>query len=232
MIKKALKNIKSILNVENSNEKPNNLYELHQYIGSDGLFDYEKYKKIQIEGNKNKIESVWVLEENIKFLSDYIKDNIRDVKLGICHGTRRGKEQEWFRKYLHTDVIGTEISDTATQFPNTIQWDFHEIKEEWINNVDFIYSNSFDHSYNPKKCLDNWMKCVNQNGVCILEHTSEHVSATELDPFGADILLMPYLVLLWGEGKYCVTKILEAPAKKESLTYTQYLVIRNIGKNS
>lgn len=232
MLKKVLKKIKELMDEEKSNEKPKNLYALFAYTGSDGRFDYEKYKSIQIEGNKKKIESVWVLEENIQFLSQYIKNHLQDVKFGLCHGTRRGKEQEWFRKYLDAEVLGTEISDTANQFPHTIQWDFHEVKDEWVNNVDFIYSNSFDHSYDPKKCLDNWMKCVSANGICILEHTSEHVSATELDPFGADVMLMPYLVLLWGEGKYCVTEILEAPAKKESLTYTQYLVIRNFGKNN
>ena len=78
---------------------------------------------------------------------------IDTVEFGICHGTRRGKEQEWFRKYLGCGVIGTEISDTVEQFPHTIEWDFHETKAEWINSADFIYSNSLDHSYDPKKCL-------------------------------------------------------------------------------
>ena len=201
--------------------------ELYSYKKADGSFDYEKYRQIQIAGNKNKIENVWVLEDNVSFLSDYIRKNIATVEFGICHGTRNGKEQEWFRKYLNTDVLGTEISDTAEQFPNTIQWDFHDLKNEWLNNVDFIYSNSFDHSYDQKKCLDTWMSCIKKGGFCILEHSSGHVQASELDPFGADIALMPYLILIWGEGKYCVTEILTAPAKSETLKYIQYLIIRN-----
>ncbi len=201
--------------------------ELYSYKKSDGSFDYEKYRQIQTAGNKNKIGNVWVLEDNVSFLSSYINKNIAQVEFGICHGTRNGKEQEWFRKYLNANVIGTEISDTAEQFPNTIQWDFHDVKDEWINKVDFIYSNSFDHSYDQKKCLDAWMSCIKKGGMCILEHSSGHERASELDPFGADIALMPYLILGWGDGKYCVTEILTAPSKSDTLKYIQYLIIRN-----
>ena len=106
--------------------------------------NYDEYKKIQEEGNIQKIKCCWVLENNIKILSNYLTKYIEDIKFGICHGTRRGKEQEWFKKYLNIKdlkIVGTEISKTATLFPDTIQWDFHDVKEEWINNADFIYSN-------------------------------------------------------------------------------------------
>lgn len=206
----------------------NNGFDMHWYRKLDGTFDYEKYQQIQIAGNKQKIENVWVLEENISFLSEYINKNIANVEFGLCHGTRRGKEQEWFRKYLNCDVIGTEISDTAEQFPYTIQWDFHKVKPEWIDAKNFIYSNSFDHSYDPQKCLNAWMSCIKKDGICILEHTSEHERATELDPFGADISQMPYLILIWGEGKFCVREVLNAPSKPDSLKYIQYLIIQRL----
>ena len=86
---------------------------LYSYLKADGSLDYERYRQIQIEGNKRKLEVVWALEENIAFLSQYIMNTIGVPRFGICHGTRRGKEQEWFRKYLGCNVIGTEISDTA-----------------------------------------------------------------------------------------------------------------------
>ncbi len=198
----------------------------YQYLNADGTFNYEHYKRVQTAGNKRKIERVWVLEENISFLSEYIKSNIAQPKFGICHGTRRGKEQEWFRANLACDVIGTEISDTAEQFPHTIQWDFHQTKPEWINSVDFIYSNSFDHSHDPEACLNAWMSCIREKGVCILEHTSDHERATELDPFGAPISLMPYLILNWGKGKFYVTEIVDAPAKPDTQKYLRYIMIQ------
>jgi hypothetical protein len=205
-------------------------YSLYRYLKEDGSFDYERYRLVQIEGNKLKIESVWVLEENIAFLSNYIKNIIRVPQFGICHGTRRGKEQEWFSKYLGCKVIGTDISDTAQQFPNTIQWDFHEVKPEWLDTSDFIYSNSFDHSYDPEKCLNGWMRCIKKGGVCIIEHSSGHSPSCvkELDPFGSDIVQMPYLITIWGKGKYCVREIIRAPKKSDLVNYLFFIIIQRL----
>lgn len=203
------------------------LFSLHQYITHDGSFDYEKYKEVQTAGNKLKLKHVWASEQNISFLSTYIKSQKITPTFGLCHGTRRGKEQEWFAKYLKCRVLGTEISDTASQFPNTIQWDFHKVKPEWKGNVDFIYSNSFDHTYNPEKCLTAWMSCLSKNGICIIEHTSVDETSTELDPFGASIYVLPFLILLWSRGKFCVKDILDAPAKQNFLTYSQFLILQN-----
>lgn len=228
MIKRALKKIikKFGYNIKKENNSESTGFELFSYQNKDGSFDYEKYKKTQIEGNKLKINSIWVLEENIAFLSQFLKKSVPNMEFGICHGTRRGKEQEWFRKHLSIEVIGTEISDTAENFPHTIQWDFHETKDEWINNVDFIYSNSFDHSYDPKKCLDSWTNCLKPNGICIIEHTSVDEFVTELDPFAAKLSVMPFLVLTWANGKYFVADILTAPVSKEAAKYTKFLIIK------
>ena len=204
-------------------------YELVRPVRRDGSFDYEAYRAIQTAANKRKLESVWALEENIAFLADYIERRMGKPAFGICHGTRRGKEQEWFRKYLGCEVIGTEISDTAEQFPHTIQWDFHEVKPEWIDAVDFIYSNSFDHTYDPQKCLDAWMSCVRPDGgLCLIEHSSADGTdlVNEVDPFGADISVMPYLIALWGKGRYGVREILDAPAKHKGDAYLKFLVIQ------
>jgi methyltransferase family protein len=208
-------------------------FTLYKYRKPDGSFDYERYRQIQIEGNHRKLGNVWVTEENIAYLADYLRP--RNPRFGICHGTRRGKEQEWFRKYLGCEVIGTEISDTALQFPNTIQWDFHHVKPEWLGAVDFIYSNSFDHSYDPEKCLVAWMSCVRPGGVCIIEHSNMHdtMGASELDPFGASINLMPYLVANWSKGKFAVREILDAPndaavrGHQEDLKYLKFIVVQN-----
>jgi hypothetical protein len=195
------------------------LWKVHQYLKPDGSFDYEQYRQIQTAGNKQKIEWVWAVEGNIAFLAEYIKRVAGNPKFGICHGTRRGMEQQWFRKLLGCEVIGTEISDTAHQFPHTIQWDFHETKPEWLDAVDFIYSNSFDHSYDPERCLNAWMSCVRKGGVCILEHTSDDSPTSDgpLDPFKSELIAMPYLITTWGKGRYCVRELMKAPKQNEAL---------------
>lgn len=205
-------------------------YALYPYLKRDGSFDYEMYRGIQEAGNKKKIDNVWVIEDNIAFLSQYIRNLIQIPRFGICHGTRRGKEQEWFRKYLNCEVIGTEISATAASFPNTIQWDFHEVKPEWKDSADFIYSNSFDHSYDPEKCLNAWMRCLKKEGLCIIEHCSSNDArhSSRLDPFKADIFIMPYLITTWGNGKYFVREILTAPTKGKYIRYQNYIVVQRL----
>ena len=201
---------------------------LYRFLNRDRSFDYEKYRKIQEDSNKMKINNIWVIEENIAFLSKYIEKLVQSPQFGICHGTRRGKEQEWFRKYLGCEVIGTEISDTAETFPYTIQWDFHEVKPEWLDSVDFIYSNSFDHSYDPEKCLNSWISCLREGGLCFIEHSSLHEpqGASKRDPFGADIFLMPYLITTWGKGKYGVRQLLTAPVKSDNVSHLHFIVIQ------
>ncbi len=43
------------------------------YRDRNGSFDYNRYKSIQQNGNKAKIDNVWVIEENICFLAEYIR---------------------------------------------------------------------------------------------------------------------------------------------------------------
>jgi hypothetical protein len=146
--------------------------------------NYEEYKQTQVDGNLKKINKINVVEFNLlKLIELFIKQ--LNPKFGLCHGTRRGLEQKIFNENLENcKVLGTEISPTATDFLNTIQWDFHEIKDEWINNVDFIYTNSWDHAYDPIKAINNWIKCLTVNGICILEYQPGHkCRICKLDPF-------------------------------------------------
>jgi hypothetical protein len=59
-----------------------------------------------------------------------IVDDYGEAKTVLCHGTRNGKEQKMFlNKYPNAEIVGTEISHTAKDFPMTVQWDFHDIKD-------------------------------------------------------------------------------------------------------
>jgi SAM-dependent methyltransferase len=201
---------------------------LFEYKKADGSFDYDLYKAIQTEGNKRKINRTWVRESDIVFLSDYIKKKIPAPAFGVCHGTRRGLEQQWFSDNLGCEVIGTEISDTATEYPNTVQWDFHEEKKEWDAKADFIYSNSFDHAYDPQKAIVNWLKALKPGGLCIIEHTAAHETegVTKLDPFGASLEIMPFLILQWSGGTFSVREILSTPPLKDDDYQRNFLIIQ------
>ena len=155
---------------------------------TDGEFNYDLYKDLQTLGNKFKLHKQWVPEEHIEILSNYVNQAGVTVERGVCHGTRQGNEQMWFRDHLSgdADVFGTEISDTADQFPHTIQWDFHETKPEWVKNFGLVYSNSWDHAFDPARAFRGWVSCLKPGGIMLLDHgwnyRAEQVNA--LDPFG------------------------------------------------
>ena len=139
------------------------------YDDGNGNFDYDNYKELQNGLNKQKIG---IKGPSFNRGTNIVKDiqkNIKNIKFGLCHGSRRGDEQNSLSKALYCEVLGTDIADSATDFPNSIQWDFHEIKDEWIDNVSFIYTNSIDHAYDPIRAIRNWMKCLHVTGCIYIE---------------------------------------------------------------
>lgn len=204
------------------------LYTLNKYITPTNEFDYEEYCDAQNVMTMSKPTRVWTCEENIQFIANYIKSRI-EPKFGVCHGTRTGAEQQWFMKHIHgCDVIGTEISEVADTAPNTIKWDFHKVKPEWIDAVDFIYTNSFDHTYNPEECLNAWISCLRRNGLCIIEYVDYKegiIDHTAADAFRTTLQFLPYLVLMWADGRYGVTRIVNTPKMKNGTLYQVMVVI-------
>ena len=128
-------------------------------------------------------------------------------------------------------VIGTEISDTAEQFPNTVRHDFHEPRAEWLGKASFVYSNSWDHAYDPAKALRTWMGSLKPHGIAILEHTIGHrpENTGESDPFGASLEELLEFVNAVGAGRFSVSETLAefdfaVPAHYGAL---RYVVIGN-----
>ena len=203
-------------------------YFLHEYLDGKNGFDYEQYKAVQVEGNKRKIHQVWTDRETIEAIAAFLRGTGMNLRRGLCHGSRNGTEVGWFRECLGIDVIGTDISDTATQFPHMVQWDFHDENPEWRGQFDFVYTNSHDHAYDPKKAMRAWVDQLTPDGVLILEHTMAHSEsrANELDPFGINPRNLPYVVLKFGEGRFCVTRILEPAHKRPKVDHTWVFVIR------
>lgn len=127
---------------------------------------YDHYVKCQIEANKRKLNWPFKKEDHVQW--------IKSKKIGasniICHGTRNGGEQKIFKKYYpDASIIGTEISETATQFDMTVQHDFSEQNFEWISKFDILYSNSFDHSFKPELTIETWKEQVSYDGKMFIE---------------------------------------------------------------
>jgi len=144
--------------------------------------DYDHYVAEQTKANKRKIHWLYVKKHTIKHIS-----KLHPFAATIlCHGTRNGGEMDYFEEfYPAAEILGTEISETATQFKRTVQWDFAHVKEEWIGKWDIVYSNSFDHSIDPMKTLDTWKNQLSENGKMFIEYSEAHSKASIHDPLEA-----------------------------------------------
>lgn len=142
--------------------------------------DHNEYVNEQTRANVVKLHKVWVSKQTIIL----IKSLVNYASNVLCHGTRNGAEQNYFKEeYPEANIIGTEIAYTATQFPMTVQHDFHEDREEWFDKFDIVYSNSFDHSYDPTKSLTAWKKQINDSGKIFIElMTGDDQKSKSTDP--------------------------------------------------
>lgn len=184
----------------------------HDYSGG-----YKQYRDLQVHHNKRKLDHVWADDTTLTRIADDIRQ--RGLSgTGICHGARNGFEVEFFKEALSGPIIGTDISETATEFPDMVVWDFHEENPEWLGKFDFVYTNSLDQAMDPQRAVANWVGQLNPEGRVYIEHTMSHstTGASEMDPFGAHPFAMPYLFFQWGRGLYSLENILEVEAKENN----------------
>lgn len=167
--------------------------------------NYDEYIKCQKLANAKKSNRVWAKEENIKFITNYMKKKYPSFVIGICHGSRGGQEQEWFMRNLPiTYVFGTEIGEASP--PLTVRWDFNIFNPKWVNKFDFVYSNSFDHAFDPAKTFQIWVGQVKSGGLIILEydrkceHTGEiSKPANKMDPVSIRLNKLVKTIPKWSE---------------------------------
>jgi len=83
---------------------------LHQYSS------YEEYRATQVFHNKRKVEKVWADESTLDLVVDRVVEEFgRKRRLfALCHGSRNGFEQNYISTRLDVEILGTDISDTAT----------------------------------------------------------------------------------------------------------------------
>lgn len=187
-------------------------FALRGYENAGGDFDYDRYVAVQTEGNHAKIDNVWADEETIGVICDYLRSTGAPLRRGLCHGSRNAAEVRWFRERLGIEITGTDISDTAEEF-GLVQWDYHKPREDWVGRFDFIYTNAHDHAYDPRLAFSTWIDQLTDTGVLVIEHTMAHSPSgvSELDPFGVDPRVLPYVLLNFSEGRYAVTRIINPP---------------------
>jgi len=176
---------------------------------------YAAYRAAQIRKAARDTADVWADEKTLDLIADYARARVPDLGFGICHGSKGGFESRYLAARLGCEVIGTDIAPPPNA-AGVIAWDFHEPRKEWIGRAGLIYTNAFDHAFDPRKAMNTWVEQLAPGGLIFIEHTLMHgpQTVTESDPFGAHPLVMPYLVLDWGKGRYCVSDIIRPAHKK------------------
>ena len=159
--------------------------------------NYAQYVEEQTKANKIKlgwtyvkrpvIDSICSNYSSLRTEDGVVKSN-EDPSFIICHGTRKGTEQKLFKiNYPNAEIIGTEISDTATLFRMTIQHDFTIPIEEWIGKADIVYSNSFDHTIDPVRTINTWRDQLKTEGRLYLEYNENDRVCEPSDPLDASL---------------------------------------------
>ncbi len=168
---------------------------LHEYAS------YEEYRKVQIYHNYRKLGRVWADTDTLDLLGTSLVELYGHGPIkGICHGSRNGFEQNYLNdKFANFEVIGTDISPSARDYPNSVEWDFHDVNPDWQGRFDFVYSNSLDQSWQPRQALEAWLGQLRPGGVVVIEYSEEQspVAAGQMDPFGVRPQVVPYVLADW-----------------------------------
>ncbi len=194
--------------------KNTELFALFEF-GDGGEFDYEAYRAAQVTKAQSDTGDVWADPKTLDVIADYARAKIPNLSFLLCHGSKAGMESRHLAERLGCEGIGTDISPPQAA-QGVVEWDFHEKNDEWKGRASLVYTNALDHAYDPKKAIDAWVDQLAPEGLIFIEHTMLHApeGSSASDPFGAHPLIMPYLILDWGQGKYCVRDVIKPEHKK------------------
>jgi hypothetical protein len=192
--------------------------------------NYREYEDSQKAAYHRKFNNIWAKEENIEAISNYIISEM-EPECALCHGVRQGYEIQWFKKYIPgLEVTGTDIGGSVHD--NIIEWDFNVSNSDWLHRFDFIYSNSFDHAYDPAHTFGIWTDQLKPGGMLILEydrrqeHTGEiSKGVNKTDPVSIKFEELISLIPKWIYN-FAAIKILNMPVVTQE--WRKALIVRVI----
>ena len=194
---------------------------------------YKEYKDTQIYYNKMKINKVFADKKTLTRVGNIVlREFPGESKIkGICHGSRNSFEQNFLRSFSNRiETIGTDISETAKNYENSVHWDYHDINKDWVGEHAFIYTNSLDHSWQPKVALQTLFAQLKPNGLLIIEHTEGHspTNADKMDQFGVKPTVMPYVLTLWFGSQISIEHSVSEKSNKRKYKAWLFVIKKNV----
>lgn len=160
--------------------------------------DYDHYVEQQTLANVEKLNRCWATRDMTSTFAKHYRKFRKDPATILCHGSRNGMEVRWFgEEFPAAEVLGTDISYTATKFPNQVQWDMQKENPEWINKWDLIYTNSLDHVIDFIGTLNVICNQLSDDGLFILDYTIMRAECND-KPNATDPLDVSYKELKGG----------------------------------
>ena len=113
-----------------------------------------------------------------------------------------------------TSCVGVELNPIV-QRSDVLVKSFDDLPVEWQGQFGFVYSNAFDHVFDPFETAKAWRKMIRPGGYLLLA-VSAHQKGTELEPCSA-LILQDVLELFPGEIVY-------SHKNGSARGYTEYLI--------
>ena len=140
--------------------------------GVEDAINLDQYCAVRSIARKAGRDIPQVPEAHIAHLSRYILGRNARPVWGLCHGTRHGEEQKWFRQYLgpQARVFGTKKHVSTTDHPFTIQWDFHDLDPAWLGIMDVVHFSASEQCHDPARAFEGWAACLAPGGFLLVDH--------------------------------------------------------------
>ena len=100
----------------------------------------------------------------------------------LCLGARQGTEVKAFRD-LGCDAIGIDLMPGENN-PYVVKGDFHDLQFS-AQSMDVMYTNSFDHAFDPKKMLAEIHRVLKPDGRLIVEAVRGEAEAKGPDAYAS-----------------------------------------------
>ena len=103
-----------------------------------------------------------------------------------------------------------------------------------INNIEFIYTNSLDQSWQPKVALQTWLSQLKPDGILVIEHTRSQspTNASKIDPFGVRPTVMPYILTMWFGSQISIEHSVDKKDNGRKMDAWLFVIKKNIDKVS
>lgn len=167
---------------------------------------YEDYVEAQRQTVARKGTGPYFTDAEMDRIAEWCKDHGLEVKTGICHGARNGLEAEELMKRLPgSTIFGTDLfphSGRSRLVPTkakVVEWDFNKKNRRWMGRFDLVYSNSFDHAFNPRWTLRVWFGQLREGGALFLQWTKWNLGVRQGDCLGGQLTEFVDLVNKFGK---------------------------------